>query len=42
MPRSKYDQITLGKKGFMENYEIWDHHGERRTEVDNMEGTNPP
>ena len=26
----------------MENYEIWDHHGERRTEADNMEGTNPP
>jgi hypothetical protein len=24
----------------MENYEIWDHHGERRTEADNMEGTN--
>ena len=26
----------------MENYEIWDHHGERRTEAGNMEGTNPP
>ena len=23
----------------MENYEIWDHHGERRTEAGNMEGT---
>jgi len=26
----------------MENYEIWDHHGERHTEAGNMEGTNPP
>ena len=24
----------------MENYEIWDHHSERRTEAGNMEGTN--
>ena len=23
----------------MENYEIWDHYGERRTEASNMEGT---
>jgi len=22
----------LVRRGFMENYEIWDHHGERRTE----------
>jgi hypothetical protein len=27
---------------FIENYEIWDHHGERRTKAGNMEGTNPP
>jgi hypothetical protein len=26
----------------MEKYEIWDHHGERRTEAGNMEGTNAP
>ena len=26
----------LVRRGFMENYEIWDHHGERRTEADNM------
>ena len=32
----------LVRRGFMENYEIWDHHGERRTEVDNIAGTNPP
>ena len=30
----------LVRKGFMENYEIWDHHGERRIEAGNMEGTN--
>jgi hypothetical protein len=24
----------------MENYEIWDHHGERRTEAGNMKGIN--
>ena len=30
----------LVRRGFMENYEIWDHHGERCTEVGNMEGTN--
>ena len=30
----------LVRRGFMENYEIWDHHGERRTEAGNMEGTN--
>jgi hypothetical protein len=26
----------------MENYEIWDHHGERCIEAGNMKGTNPP
>ena len=26
----------------MENYEIWDHYGERRTEASNMEGTDAP
>ena len=32
----------LVRRGFMENYKIWDHQGERRTEAVNMEGTNPP
>ena len=32
----------LVRRDFLENYEIWDHHGERRSEADNMEGTNPP
>ena len=26
----------------MENYEIWDHHGERRTKASNREATNAP
>jgi hypothetical protein len=30
----------LVRRGFMKNYEIWDHHGERHTEAGNMEGTN--
>jgi hypothetical protein len=28
----------LVRRGFIENYEIWDHQGERRAEVGNMEG----
>jgi len=28
----------LVRRDFIENYEIWDHHGERRTEAGNMEG----
>jgi hypothetical protein len=27
----------LVRNGFMENYMIWDHHGERRTEASNHE-----
>jgi hypothetical protein len=30
----------LVRSGFIENYEIWDYHGERRTKAGNMEGTN--
>jgi hypothetical protein len=26
----------------MENYEIWDHHGERRKEADNKGATDAP
>jgi hypothetical protein len=32
----------LVRRGFMANYKIWYHYGERCTEVGNMEGTNPP
>jgi hypothetical protein len=32
----------LVRRGFIENYEIWVHPGERCTEAGNMEGTNAP
>jgi hypothetical protein len=32
----------LVRRGFMENYEIWDHHSERRTEAGNKESTDAP
>ena len=32
-------RLHLVRRGFMENYEIWDHHGERRTEAGNNEAT---
>ena len=40
MPRSNTIRSHLVRRGFTENYEIWDHHGERLTEAGNMEGTN--
>ena len=42
MTWSKYDKITLSRRGFIENYTIWDHHGERCIEASNWEATNAP